>query len=397
MMTASPVSEQTAAIAGRAHHFFEFFTEYGELIDQSGPDRADLVAGNPQEPVIAGYGEAIRRHSESTDPRWFAYTMSAPEAQAAAAASLNELLGTDYGPDGILLTNAAMAALAVTLRPLCHPGDEVLIVSPPHFLYEPIIMGTGGSAVRVAMREDDFDLDVDAIAGAITGRTRAIIVNSPHNPTGRIYPASTLRALADVLTTASERNGRTIYLLSDEAYNRIVFDGNRFDSPTQFYAPSFLIYTYGKTLLTPGQRLGYVAVRPDAPDRDELVRAITVAQLVNGWMWPNALLQHAVGDLEGLSVDVPHLQERRDRVVAAFREAGYDVHVPEATFYLLPRSPIADDEKFVRLLAEREVFTMPGSLLEAPGYFRLSLTASDAMIDRALPVFASAIADVGSP
>jgi len=395
-MTASPVSEQTVAIARRAHRFFEFFVEYEELIDRASADLADLVAGNPTEPAIDGYGAAIRAHSESSDPRWFAYLQSAPEAQAAAASSLNALLGTDYRPGDVLMTNAAMAGLAVTLRAVCDPGDEVIIVSPPHFLYEPIIMGTGSSAVRVPMHEDDFDLDVPAIAAAITERTRAIIVNSPHNPTGRIYPGSTLEALASVLTEASERSGRTVYLLSDEAYQRIVFDGARFESPTQFYASSFLIYTYGKTLLTPGQRLGYIAIRPDAPDREELIRSITVAQLVNGWAWPNALLQHALADIERLSIDVPRLQGRRDRVVASLRESGYEVHVPEATFYLLPRSPLADDEKFVRLLAEREVFTMPGSLLEAPGYFRLSLTASDAMIDRALPVLAQAIADVRS-
>jgi aspartate aminotransferase len=395
-MAEGPVSESIAAISKRAFRFYEFFAEYAELVGQTGPDRADFVAGNPQEPAIAGYGEAIRRHSESSDPAWFAYTMSAPEAQSAAAASLNALLGSDYRPEDIVMTNAAMAGLAVTLRAVCDPGDEVVIVCPPHFLYEPIIMGTGARATRVWMRPDDFDLDLDAIAGAITERTRAIIVNSPHNPTGRIYPPSTLRALAEVLAEASTRNGRTIYLLSDEAYNRIVFDGNRFESPAQFYAPSFLVYTYGKTLLTPGQRIGYVALRPDAPHHDDLVQAITVAQLVNGWMWPNALLQHAVAELEGLSVDVSHLQERRDRVVAFLRESGYEVHSPEATFYLLPRSPLADDEKFVRMLAERNVFTMPGSLLEVPGYFRISLTGSDAMIDRALPVFAQAIAEVGS-
>ncbi|HEY7283751.1 MAG TPA: aminotransferase class I/II-fold pyridoxal phosphate-dependent enzyme [Actinomycetota bacterium] len=393
-MAESPVSESINRIATRAMRFFEFFSDYGPMVAQAGPDHSDLVAGNPQERVIAGYGEALRRYSESDDPTWFAYAMSLPEAQEAAAESLNATIGSDYRPEDIHLTNAAMAGLAVTIRAVCDPGDEVIIISPPHFLYEPIIMGTGAGAVRVGMREDDFDLDVDAIGAAITERTRAIIVNSPHNPTGRIYPPSTLRALADVLTAASARNGRTIYLLSDEAYQRIVFDGNRFESPTRFYAPSFLIYTYGKTLLTPGQRLGYVAIRQDMPHREELSRAIGVAQVVNGWMWPNALLQHATRELEGLSVDVARLQDRRDRTVGALRAAGYSVHVPEAAFYLLPRSPIEDDEKFVRMLAEREVFTMPGSLLESPGYFRISLTGSDAMIDRALPVFAQVLSEV---
>jgi len=395
-VTAGPVSESTRRIYDSAFRFVEFFGEFGELMGRASPDHADLVAGNPQGPVIPGYGDALRKYSESDVPSWFAYTMNNPRAQEAAAAGLNDLLGTEYRPDDILLTNAAMAGLAVSLRAVCDPGDEVVIISPPHFLYEPILLATGASAVRVRMREDDFDLDVDAIAAAITERTRAIIVNSPHNPTGRIYPPSTLEALAAVLTEASERNGRTIYLLSDEAYQRLIFDGNPFRSPAEFYAPSFLIYTYGKTLLTPGQRIGYVALRPDIPHREELVRAITVAQLVNGWSWPNALLQHALGELEGLSVDLANLQAKRDRMVAGLREAGYELHTPEATFYLLVRSPLEDDEKFVRLLAERDVFTMPGSLLECPGYFRISLTGTDAMIDKALPVLAEAIGEAGT-
>src|SRR5947207_2772806 len=186
-MTASPVSESTGRIAATASRFFDFFVEYGELIEAAGPDRCDLVAGNPQEPAIAGYGVALRNNSESSDPGWFAYTMSAPEAQAAAAAAVNGLLGSEYRPEDVVMTNAAMAGLAVTLRAVCDAGDEVIIVCPPHFLYEPIILGTGASAVRVSMRED-FDIDVDGVAAAITERTRAVIVNSPHNPTGRIYP-----------------------------------------------------------------------------------------------------------------------------------------------------------------------------------------------------------------
>jgi aspartate aminotransferase len=392
-----PVSEQTMRIAGIARGFVDFFDEFQDWIRRAGPDRCDFIAGNPQERQIPGYAEALRTHAESDDPHWFAYVMNNPEAQAAAADGLNALLGTNYSPDDILLTNAAMAGLAACMRAVCEPGDEVIIVSPPHFLYEPILMAAGASAVRVQIRWDDYDLDVAAIEAAITERTRAIIVNSPHNPTGRIYPASTLTELASVLTAASERNGRTIYLVSDEAYNRIVFDGRRFESPTQFYAPSFLVYTYGKTLLTPGQRVGYVALRPDIPYREELHVAFTISQVVNGWSWPNALLQHALGDLERLSIDVPHLQERRDLMVGALRDAGYALESPEGAFYLLVRSPLEDDDKFVRLLAERNVFTMPGSLLEAPGYFRISLTASDEMIERALPVFAAAMAEVGSP
>ena len=394
-MPTSPVSRITARIAETAEPFIRFFSEYADHRDAAGPDASDFVAGNPQEPVIDGYAEAIRRHAYSDDPRWFAYTMNDPGAQAAAAASLNERLGSRFRPDDIVMTNAAMAGLATSLRAVCDDGDEVIMVSPPHFLYEPMILAAGATAVRVRMREGDFDVDVDGIAGAITARTRAVIVNSPHNPTGRIYPPLTLRRLADALTEGSRTNGRAVYLLSDEAYHRIVFDGNTFESPAMHYPSSFLIYTFGKTLLTPGQRLGYIAVPPDMPDREEVLRSLTVAQLVSGWAWPNALLQHALRDLEGLTIDVGHVQERRDLMVAALRDGGYELHSPEAAFYLLVRSPIEDDEKFTELLAGNGVFVMPGRLLEAPGFFRISLTSSDAMIERALPLFAETLAQAG--
>jgi aspartate aminotransferase len=246
--------------------------------------------------------------------------------------------------------------------------------------------------VRVGVSEG-FDLDLGAIAATITARTRAVIVNSPNNPTGKIYPSQTLRALSSLLRQASEQNGRPIYVLSDEAYSRIVYDQRSCPSPVQFYPHSVLIYTYGKTLLTPGERLGYIALSPLLPaaDRELLRNALRLAQVVTGYAFPNAVLQKALPDLAALSVDVAHLQRKRDRLVSALRSSGYDVHVPEGTFYVLPRSPIEDDLAFTEQLADKDVFVLPGSLVEMPGYFRMSLTATDEMIERALgPLRASA-------
>jgi aspartate aminotransferase len=264
----------------------------------------------------------------------------------------------------------------------------VVFTSPPWFFYEALIIGHGATPVRVRVKQPSWDLDIDAIAGAITDRTRAIIVNSPNNPTGRIYPAEQLQELARVLTEASERNGRPIYLVSDEAYWRIVFDDREYVSPTEFYPWSFLIYTYGKTLLTPGQRLGYIALPPTMPDREAMRQALTIAQLtIGGNGVPNAVLQRALGDLEKLSVDVKALHRRRDRMIESLRASGYDVHSPEGTFYLLPRSPIEDDMAFTEQLAKDKVFILPGTLVEMPGWFRISITGNDDMVERALPVF----------
>ena len=204
------------------------------------------------------------------DKDWFAYTLSNPVAQEAISASLRAWRGIDFAPEDILMTTGAFAGLFVSLWTLAGPGDEVLFMAPPWFFYEAQITAVGAQPVRVRVEPETFDLDLNAIADAITPRTRAIIVNSPHNPTGRIYPPETLRALADLLAEASARHGRPVYLLSDEAYSRIVFDGARYPSPTEFYPYTLLVYTYGKTLLTPGQRIGYIALSPSMPERETL-------------------------------------------------------------------------------------------------------------------------------
>ena len=288
------------------------------------------------------------------------------------------------------MTTGAFGALAAAFRAVADPGDEIIYVSPPWFFYDPMIRFAGADPIRVDAVAPEFDLPVDAISAAITSRTRAIIVNSPNNPTGRIYPASALEELATVLTEASARAGRPIYLISDEAYSRILFDGNAYVSPTAFYDHSFLVYTFGKSLLAPGERLGYLALAPGMPDKGQVRGAVFLSQIAAGFTFPNAVLQFGVGDLEELTIDIGHLQRKRDRMVPALRDMGYEVHVPEATFYLLPRSPIPDDMAFTEVLAQRDVFVLPGTLVELPGYFRISLTASDEMIDRALPVFAAA-------
>jgi aspartate aminotransferase len=280
----------------------------------------------------------------------------------------------------------------VAIRTLCDVGDEVIFLSPPWFFYELMIASAGATAVRVRLSAPSFDLDADAIAAAITPRTRAIIVNSPNNPTGRIYRQPELEALASALRDASARHGRPIVLLSDESYNRIVFDGIDFRSPAADYDATMTIYTYGKTLLAPGQRIGYLAMTPTFPGREELRFQLMVQQLASGWGFPNALLQHAIEDLEALSVDIGALQARRDRMVSALEAMGYEVTKPEGAFYLMVRSPDPDDLAFSSRLAELGALVMPGTIVESPGWFRISLTASDEMVDRGLEAFRAAAA-----
>jgi aspartate aminotransferase len=354
------------------------------------PGMANFAVGNPQDMPLSGYVDALRAHLEPQSPDWFAYKMSEPNAQAVVAASLTARTGLPWDPADVAMTNGGFAAIAVAFRLIIEPGDEVIFPTPPWFFYEVLIRQPGGTAVRVPLAPPQFDLDVDAIAAAITPRTRAVLVNTPHNPSGRVFPIEDLRRLAAALEAASARVGHPIYLVSDEPYNRILFDGRTFHSPAEVYPYTITTYSYGKTLLAPGMRIGYLTVPPTMPDREAFRNRVVLAQIALGYSFPNALLQHAIEDLERLSIDVPTLQRRRDRLVPALRELGYETTFPEGTFYIMAKSPIDDDVAFAELLAEEGVLVLPGAIVELPGWFRISLTATDEMVERGLAGFAKA-------
>lgn len=360
------------------------------------PDIANFAVGNPQEMPIPEYVEALRSHLEPRRRDWFAYKFSEPKARIAVARGLSARTGMSWDPADVAMTNGGFAALAVSMRALVEPGDEVIFLSPPWFFYEFMILAQDGVPIRLHLAPPAFEPDLDELAAAITRRTRALIFNSPHNPSGRVYPLETLHALARTLTDASERIGHPVVLISDEPYNRILFDGLEFHSPAEAYPHTVVTYSYGKTLLAPGQRIGYLTVPPTFPGREAFRATVQVAQLATGYAFPNALLQHAIEDLEQLSIDVAAMQRRRDRLVGALREIGYETTMPQGTFYIMARSPMTDDVAFTDMLAKHRVLVLPGTVVEVPGWFRISLTASDEMVERGIPGFAAAFAEASA-
>jgi len=384
------ISERTQLVYQIVNPLQQFFFDSSWAKRFGDPDICDFTIGNPHDTPMAAFTEALQRWTLPQDKYWYSYKMNEAKARDVVAASLAKSHDLPFRPEDIFLTNGSIAALAVVLDMIIDPEDEVIFISPPWFLYEAMIVNAGGKAVKVKMDIDTFDLDLAAISSAMNHKTRAVIVNSPHNPTGKIYPKATLQELSEIMDSASTRNGRTVHLISDEAYRRIVFDGRQYLSPATFYPHTFLVYTYGKVLLAPGQRIGYVALPPHMPEAEQLRKAMQAVQMIKGWSFPNALLQHALGDLEQISVDMKHLQQKRDRLVGALQEQGYQVYRPEGTFYVMVRSPWDDDAKFVDLLNSYDIFCIPGTLMDFPGYFRLSLTASNDMIHRAIPKFAKA-------
>jgi aspartate aminotransferase len=394
MSQALPIAARMTAATAAMARVFDYLEQMDEPRRQ--PGACDFVLGNPQEMPLPGFVSALQHHTEPLDKDWFAYKFSEPNATEAVATELREWRGLPFQPADIAMTTGAFGALAVAFRTLLDPGDEVIYSLPPWFLYEPMLLSVDAVPVKVRVRPDDHDLDLPAIGSAIGPRTRAVIVNTPNNPTGRIYPPQTLTALADLLTAASGRWGRPIWLISDEPYARLVFSDADFHSPSEFYPYTVISYSYGKVLLTPGERIGWLAVSPSIPGRQTLRKAIEVSQVAAGWLFPNAVLQHAIADLERLSIDLSVLEGKRDRMVAELGAAGYQLSRPEGTFYLWVRSPDPDDRAFCRRLAERQVLVLPGTVFEVPGYFRVSLTANNEMIERALPEFRAAFDDIAS-
>ncbi|MBA2467973.1 MAG: aminotransferase class I/II-fold pyridoxal phosphate-dependent enzyme [Chloroflexia bacterium] len=393
-MDDQPISRRVSAIAAAKPFelLFGFFNEFDYAERRQRPGVLDFTFGDPHEMPSHAYVDALAASLTPENELWFAYKQNEPLAREAAAASLRRVIDLPFEADDIHLTTGGFAAIALAMKAVADPGDEVIYSLPPWFLYEALVLEAGLMPVKVRIDPATFDLDIDAIANAITPRTRVVIVCTPNNPTGRIYPAQTLERLATVLDEASTRIGRRVYLLSDEPYQRIVYDGGSPRSPLQFYPYSFLAYSYGKTLLAPGQRMSYLALPPTMPDRPAMRDAIQTLQIATGWVYPNAVLQHALPRLEELCFDIALFQRKRDRMVDALREIGYRVKRPEGSFYLFPESPIPDDGAFANILAELGVLVMPGRMFETPGFFRISLTATLETIEASLPRFAAAFA-----
>src|SRR3954447_15970730 len=369
--------------------FLRFFNGAYATLEKD-PDTANFAVGNPHEIAMPSYVDAIRSNLEPQDKDWFAYKLSEPEATSVVARTMSSLTSLDWDTADVNMTNGGFAAIAVSLKMLLETGDEAIFLSPPWFFYEQLILASDTTPVRVRLELPDCRIDPSIIEPHITERTRVVILNTPHNPSGRVVSLDELNALADLLTRKSQEFGRPIYIVSDEPYRRIVFDGTQSHTPAEVYPNTFVTYSYGKQLLAPGMRIGYFTWPPNMPNRERMREDAFVTQFAAGYSFPNADLQHALADIEPQCISIPALEARRAKLIGALREIGYETTWPQGTFYVMARSPIADDEAFTRILNDHKVAVLPGTVVEVPGWFRISLTASDDMVERGIPRFRAA-------
>jgi aspartate aminotransferase len=283
----------------------------------------------------------------------------------------------------------------VVLKTILNPGEEVIILAPFFVEYKFYIDNHGGVPVEVWTDRETFQLDIDAIKKAITSRTRAILICSPNNPTGVIYPAESLRQLGVVLKKIHRDNGHLIYVISDEPYARIAYDGSHVPNIFPLVESSIIVTSHSKDLALPGERIGYLAANPRMDTALQFMEGAVFSNRVLGFVNAPALMQRLVAKLQDESVDVAEYQAKRDLLVGELTGMGFSMVKPDGAFYLFPKSPVADDVEFVKLAQKHHILLVPGAGFGAPGFFRIAYCVDKGIIERSLPAWRALAKEVG--
>jgi aspartate aminotransferase len=367
-----------------------------ELKARVGADNVfDFSLGNPDVPPPMAARDALHALAErATQPLGLGYCPNAglPTVRAAVARKVSAEQEVELDAGHVLLTCGAAGGLVTFFRTVLEPGDEILCPAPYFVEYGAYAAHFGGALTTFPSRPPDFDLDVGALDAAIGPRTRAVVLDSPNNPTGCIYGADTLRAVADVLERRNATRERPIFLVSDEPYRSLAYDGARVAPVLPLSPFSVVVGSFSKSLSLAGERVGYLAVSPALPEARKLVDALTMTTRTLGFVNAPILGQRLVEQLVDASVDVAIYDRRRHAMADALRAAGIRFSMPRGAFYFFPEAPGGDDRRFVDLLLEENVLAVPGRGFGVPGHFRLTFCVDEKVIERAAPSFARAVA-----
>lgn len=373
--------------------------EEGELLRREfGAENVyDFTLGNPDVEPPPAFQREMLALAQHPLPGMHRYMNNAgyAETRTAVADKLSKDSGLAVTADHVVMTCGAGGALNVVLKTILNPGEEVIILAPFFVEYKFYIDNHGGKAVEVWTDRATFQLDIAAIEKALTPKTRAIIICSPNNPTGVIYSAESLAQLGALLKKAQERTSHQIYVISDEPYARIAFDGKRVPNIFPLVENAIIVTSHSKDLALPGERIGYLAVNPRMATAMQFMEGAVFSNRVLGFVNAPALMQRLVTKLQDESVDIADYQAKRDLLVTELSSMGFSMVTPDGAFYLFPQSPLQDDVAFVKLAQKQRILLVPGAGFGAPGFFRIAYCVDKGMIERSLPAWRNLAKEVG--
>jgi aspartate aminotransferase len=392
------IAMKIAGHISRSSWIRRMFEEGERLRQEFGPEHIhDFTLGNPDVEPPAAFQSELLALARNPLPGMHRYMNNAgyAETRAAVAAKLSRDSGLPVGADHVVMTCGAGGALNVVLKTILNPGEEVIILAPYFVEYKFYIDNHGGVPVEVWTDHETFQLDIDAIERALTPKTRAIIICSPNNPTGVIYPEESLKRLGDLLKGIHLRNGHRIYVISDEPYARIAYDGKHVPNIFPLVECSVVVTSHSKDLALPGERIGYLAANPAMDTAMQFMEGAIFSNRVLGFVNAPALMQRLVANLQDESVDITEYQAKRDLLVTELTAMGFSMVRPDGAFYLFPKSPVADDVEFVKLAQKHHILLVPGTGFGAPGFFRIAYCVDKKVIERSLPAWRALAREVG--
>lgn len=383
------ISRKMASFIQRASWIRKMFEEGARLKQKYGPENVfDFSLGNPHLEPPEAFFEALKDEAEHPQPHSHGYMPNAGflDTRQAVADYLTQEHQLKFSPSEIVMTCGAAGALNVALKAILNPGEEV-IVPAPYFVEYNFYIDNHGGKIKIVPTQADFDLDLEAIAESLNEHTKAILLNSPNNPTGQIYPEETLKALAELLQRHNKKHHTIVYLIMDEPYRKLVYDHYKVPSIFQVYPETILVTSFSKDLSLAGERIGYLAVHPQATFKKDLLEALVLANRILGFVNAPALMQRIIKKILNTSVDINIYERNRDLLCEGLAKLGFSFIPPKGAFYLFPKSPIPDDIAFVQALQKERILVVPGSGFGAPGYFRLAFCVDETVIKNALPYF----------
>jgi aspartate aminotransferase len=387
------VSTKIERFITQASWIRKMFEDGIRLKAEHGADKVyDFTLGNPNVAPPPEFHRLLREMAGRDIPGKHGYMPNAGymETRRAVADYVGREHGLPLKAEHVVMTCGAGGALNVIFKTLLDPGDEV-VIPKPYFVEYQFYVDNHSGITRLVETRQDFSLDFDRLRDALTEKTKAVLINSPNNPTGKVYDQPSIDGLASLLKEKQKQYGREIYLVSDEPYSQIVYDGVVVPSVLKAYPNSFIATSHSKNISIPGERIGHIAVHPGLSGVEKVMDGLILSNRILGFVNAPALMQRIVAELQGVVVDLNEYRRKRDRLCEGLSSLGYRFEEPKGAFYLFPESPIPDDVAFVRILQKYNVLTVPGTGFGGPGHFRIAYCVDDATIANAMEGFSKAM------